>query len=107
MSSAGVPSSQKVLQLYRKILKEGRSLKYTDYEFFRRSIRRDFERQKDEVEAKVIKEQYEVIFTPKSQFKMVVLKLLWWKEVVFIMESSFMEIVRKGVISKTLHLQKP
>lgn len=59
MSSAGVPSSQKVLQLYRQILKEGRSLKYTDYEFFRRSIRRDFERQRDEVEAKVIKEQYE------------------------------------------------
>lgn len=59
MSSAGVPSSQKVLQLYRQILKEGRSLKYTDYEFFRRSIRRDFERQKDEVEAKVIQEQYE------------------------------------------------
>lgn len=72
MSSVGVPSSQKVLQLYRKILKEGRSLRYTDYEFFRRSIRRDFERQKDEVEAKVIKEQYEVIFTPKSQFKMFV-----------------------------------
>lgn len=74
MRSVGVPSSQKVLQLYRQILKQGRSLRYTDFEFFRRSIRREFEQQKDEVEAKVIKEQYEVILTPKSQLVMFVFK---------------------------------
>ena len=60
MRAIGVPSSQNVLQLYRQILKQGRSLRYTDYDFFRRSIRREFEQQKDEVEVKVIKEQYEV-----------------------------------------------
>lgn len=74
MRSVGVPSSQKVLQLYRQILKQGSSLRYTDFEFFRRSIRREFEQQKDEVEAKVIKEQYEVILTPKSQLVMFVFK---------------------------------
>ena len=53
--------SSKVLLLYRQILKQGKSLKYTDYEFFRRTIRREFEQQRDEVEIKVIKEQYEVL----------------------------------------------
>ena len=53
--------SSKVLLLYRQILKRGKSLKYTDYDFFRRTIRREFEQQRDEVEIKVIKEQYEVL----------------------------------------------
>lgn len=53
--------SSKVLLLYRHILKRGKSLKYTDYDFFRRMIRREFEQQRDEVEIKVIKEQYEVL----------------------------------------------
>ena len=53
--------SSKVLLLYRQILKRGKSLKYTDYDFFRQTIRREFEQQRDEVEIKVIKEQYEVL----------------------------------------------
>lgn len=55
--------SSKVLLLYRQILKRGKSLKYTDYDFFRRTIRREFEQQRDEVKIKVIKEQYEVLST--------------------------------------------
>lgn len=55
-----VPTSRRVLLLYRQILKQGKTLQYTDYDFFRRSVRREFEQQKDEVEIKVIKEQYEV-----------------------------------------------
>lgn len=55
--------SSKVLLLYRQILKQGKSLKYTDYDFFRRTIRREFEQQRDEVKIKVIKEQYEVLST--------------------------------------------
>lgn len=56
----GVPSSGRVLLLYRQLLKQGKALQYTDYDFFRRSVRREFEQQKDEVEIKVIKEQFEV-----------------------------------------------
>lgn len=56
----GVPSSGRVLLLYRQLLKQGKALRYTDYDFFRRSVRREFEQQKDEVEIKVIKEQFEV-----------------------------------------------
>jgi len=54
-----VPSSGRVLLLYRQLLKQGKALQYTDYDFFRRSVRREFEQQKDEVETKVIKEQFE------------------------------------------------
>lgn len=56
----GVPSSGRVLLLYRQLLKQGKALQYTDYDFFRRSVRQEFEQQKDEVEIKVIKEQFEV-----------------------------------------------
>ena len=56
----GVPSSGRVVLLYRQLLKQGKALQYTDYDFFRRSVRREFEQQKDEVEIKVIKEQFEV-----------------------------------------------
>lgn len=52
--------SSKVLRLYRQLLKQGKSLQYTDYDFFRRTIRREFEQQRDEIEIKLIKEQYEV-----------------------------------------------
>ena len=52
--------SRKVLLLYRQILKQGKSLQYTDYDFFRRTVRREFEKQRDEMEVKIIKEQYEV-----------------------------------------------
>ena len=52
--------SSKVLRLYRQLLKQGKSLQYTDYDFFRRTIRREFEQQRDEIEVKLIKEQYEV-----------------------------------------------
>lgn len=55
-----VPSRGKVLLLYRRLLKQGKALQYTDYDFFRRSVRQEFEQQKDEVEIKVIKEQFEV-----------------------------------------------
>lgn len=95
MRSVGVPSSQKVLQLYRQILKQGRSLRYTDFEFFRRSIRREFEQQKDEVEAKVIKEQYEVILTPKSQLVMFVFKTSSVKEMIFIMGPASKETYKR------------
>ncbi|KAL9967239.1 hypothetical protein ACROYT_G025423 [Oculina patagonica] len=54
-----VPSSRRVLLLYRQLLKQGKALQYTDYDFFRRTLRREFEQQKDEVEVKVITEQYE------------------------------------------------
>ena len=52
--------SRAVLLLYRKLLKEGNSLRYTDKSFYWRSIRREFERERDEVDEKRIKEQYEV-----------------------------------------------
>lgn len=58
-----IPSSYwsgRVLRLYRQLLKEGKALQYTDYDFFRRTIRREFEQQRDEVDIKVIKGQYEV-----------------------------------------------
>lgn len=67
--------SSKVLLLYRQILKRGKSLKYTDYDFFRRTIRREFEQQRDEVEIKVIKEQYEVL---SHQFWNSSTVLLFW-----------------------------
>ena len=67
--------SSKVLLLYRQILKRGKSLKYTDYDFFRRTIRREFEQQRDEVEIKVIKEQYEVL---SHQFWNCSTVLLFW-----------------------------
>lgn len=57
-----IPSSYwsgRVLRLYRQLLKEGKALQYTDYDFFRRTIRREFEQQRDEVDIKVIKGQYE------------------------------------------------
>jgi hypothetical protein len=52
--------SKMVLGLYRGLLKEGRILRYTDRGYYRREIRREFERQKDEVDANKIKDQYEV-----------------------------------------------
>ena len=52
--------SRAVLLLYRNLLKEGKSLKYTDKDFYWRTIRREFERERDEVDAKRIKQQYEV-----------------------------------------------
>ena len=48
------------MRLYRQLLKQGKTLQYTDYDFFRRSVRREFDQQRDEVEIRVIKEQYEV-----------------------------------------------
>ena len=55
--------SSRVLRLYRQLLKEGKSLQYTDYDFFRRTIRREFDQQRDELEIKVIKKQYEVLLS--------------------------------------------
>lgn len=57
-----IPSSEwsrRVLWLYRQLLKQGKTLKYTEYDFFRRIIRREFDQQRDEVETRRIKEQYE------------------------------------------------
>ena len=55
--------SSRVLRLYRQLLKEGKSLQYTDYDFFRRTIRREFDQQRDELDIKVIKKQYEVLLS--------------------------------------------
>lgn len=58
-----IPSSEwsrRVLWLYRQLLKQGKTLQYTEYDFFRRIIRREFDQQRDEVETRRIKEQYEV-----------------------------------------------
>lgn len=60
--------SSRVLRLYRQLLKEGKSLQYTDYEFFRRTIRREFDQQRDELEIKVIKKQYEVLLSVFTTF---------------------------------------
>ena len=58
-----IPSSEwsrRVLWLYRQLLKQGKTLQYTEYDFFRRIIRREFDQHRDEVETRRIKEQYEV-----------------------------------------------
>lgn len=70
-STMKIPSaewSSRVLRLYRQLLKEGKSLQYTDYEFFRRTIRREFDQQRDELEIKVIKKQYEVLLSVFTTF---------------------------------------
>lgn len=51
--------SRAVLLLYRNLLREGNSLKFTERDFYWRTIRKEFERERDEVEVKRIKEQYE------------------------------------------------
>ena len=50
----GAPSRREVLRLYRAILRRGDSLVYTDRDFFRRSVRHEFnkyslESNKDEI----------------------------------------------------------
>ena len=72
----GVPSKGKVLLLYRQLLKQGKVLQYTDYDFFRRSVRREFEQQKDEVEIKVIKEQFEVFKVDVGGSRVMILPFL-------------------------------
>ena len=49
-----------VMALYRNLLRQGRNLKLTDKDYYRRMIRQEFDRQKDEVEVTKIQEQYEV-----------------------------------------------
>lgn len=41
-------SRKAVLSLYRSLMREGEKLKYTDQEFFRSAIRKEFERAKQE-----------------------------------------------------------
>lgn len=41
-------SRRAVLSLYRSLLREGDKLKYTDQEFFRSAIRKEFEKAKKE-----------------------------------------------------------
>lgn len=36
------PTSRQVLQLYRKLMRYGQNLKFTDQEYFRRRIRKEF-----------------------------------------------------------------
>ena len=50
-----------VMALYRNLLRQGRNLKLTDKDYYRRMIRQEFDRQKDEVEVTKIQEQYEVL----------------------------------------------
>ncbi|KAK2555835.1 hypothetical protein P5673_022476 [Acropora cervicornis] len=60
-----IPSSEwsrRVLWLYRQLLKQGKTLQYTEYDFFRRIIRREFDQHRDEVETRRIKEQYELLY---------------------------------------------
>ena len=52
--------TQMVMKLYRDLLREGRKLKLTDKDYYRRTVRCEFERQRDEVEVMKIKKQYEV-----------------------------------------------
>lgn len=52
--------SRMAINLYRSLLKEGRALRYTDRGYYRQQIRKEFERQRDEVDVAKIKDQYEV-----------------------------------------------
>ena len=62
MKIPSVEWSKAVLLLYRQLLKKGKSLQLTDYGFFRTTLRREFEKQRDEVEVGQIQKQYEVDF---------------------------------------------
>lgn len=61
--------SRRVLWLYRQLLKQGKTLQYTEYDFFRRIIRREFDQQRDELETRRIKEQYEVRYIKQKAKK--------------------------------------
>lgn len=60
MRIPSVEWSRTVINLYRNLLKEGKVLRYTDRGYYRREVRKEFERQRDEVDVAKIKDQYEV-----------------------------------------------
>ena len=50
-----------VLRIYRTILRQCRSLRYTDKEFFRREIRKEFDKWKHEKDSEEIEFQVKVL----------------------------------------------
>jgi len=52
--------SRMVINLYRNLLKQGKVLRFTEQGYYRRQLRKEFERQRDDVDVTKIKDQYEV-----------------------------------------------
>ena len=53
-------AKREILGLYRVILRRGRRLVYTDKDYFRKSVRREFQRWKNETEPEKIQFHIEV-----------------------------------------------
>ena len=62
-------SAREVLQLYRAILRRGQALRYTDRDYFRRTVSEEFKRWKDERDPKEVEFHIRVsrVLKPRSQ----------------------------------------